>query len=800
LLLTSTDSSAGGCDPDTEFCCGTGDFYPVYINPELEGCYVPAIPGYGLLDDAGLPTAFVCADVPASLTSGPRSLTPNTALYAALPTLTPVAQPIHPVSVIANNVEFFEYGCFEEQADDLFTAGLASPLASPDANTLESCAAACLPLGSSFFGVTGGSTCYCASQANSAAVAVDFGNCNLRCGGDSRRLCGGSNAIAVYAVAGSWANEVAARIQVALATPYPGEECRVSDPIDPAGPTGTGTGTSEPTGTGTGTGEPTGTGTGEPTGTGTGTGEPTGTGTGTGTGEPTGTGTGTGEPTGTGTGTGEPTGTGTGTGEPTGTGTGIGGSTAPGTVEPSGTQTDPTSTGDASSATSSSEPTQPPSSSSYIFNIQIAVDVDSRKRDVVVGANTGFIGGAGPVNTSDCSLATPFVFSNGTLSSGGQLLSTEPGLSYQPFMTDATVGSITTTFAIQDNILVWLNDEFSGGQAGFCQDNQGQVFITFDTTIPPFDCTPVQLVSYEVRACQDGTISSSISSSATATGVATGTEEATATGTGEVSATATGETTATGSEQSSATGTGDATGTGTGEATGTQTGDVTSSTAPSVPTAPAAGQPFIFAVSRRDNATLARRHSMNTKRQLQVGAGFVGAAGPVNPTDCSLATPFTFLNGQLSSGGELISTDENISLQPFFTNPTVGAITTTFSLQDSVLVWANAAFDGGVAGFCQDTAGQVWITFDATPVPFDCAPVDLIAFPSKFSVPPLSPPAPFNMIRGHTCPLFSTQADHLRPFQPRNAPTAPSSPPRPPRPLPLPLPPAAAAPAWPTAP
>jgi hypothetical protein len=126
---------------------------------------------------------------------------------------------------------------------------------------------------------------------------------------------------------------------------------------------------------------------------------------------------------------------------------------------------------------------------------------------------------------------------------------------------------------------------------------------------------------------------------------------------------------------------------------------------------------------------------------LQVGNGFVGAAGPVNPTDCSLATPFNLTNGMLSSGGELISTDPGVAYQPFWTNPTVGAITTTFAFQDGVLVWYNPSFTNVNAEFCQDLSGQVYTVFDGTTPPFQCTPVAFIPFYSKF--------------RLHTPPFFS---------------------------------------------
>jgi hypothetical protein len=128
------------------------------------------------------------------------------------------------------------------------------------------------------------------------------------------------------------------------------------------------------------------------------------------------------------------------------------------------------------------------------------------------------------------------------------------------------------------------------------------------------------------------------------------------------------------------------------------------------------------------NTTVVRRHA---KRQFQVNGGFVGGAGPVNPTDCSLATAFNITAGQLSSGGELVSTNPGVPYQPFLTNATVGAISTTFSRLNGGLTWQNEAFVNSAADFCQDANGQVWVTFDGTAPPFDCAAVQLIPYSGK---------------------------------------------------------------------
>jgi hypothetical protein len=122
-----------------------------------------------------------------------------------------------------------------------------------------------------------------------------------------------------------------------------------------------------------------------------------------------------------------------------------------------------------------------------------------KRADVVVGDSNGFVGAAGPVNPTDCTLATPFDFEDGTLSSGGEYISTDPGVAYQPFYTNPTNGSIVTTFALEDGVLVWENVDFANTFADFCQDTSGQVWVVFDGNAPPFDCTTVQLVTYESK-------------------------------------------------------------------------------------------------------------------------------------------------------------------------------------------------------------------------------------------------------------------------------------------------------------
>ncbi|KAL0944440.1 uncharacterized protein CTRU02_202327 [Colletotrichum truncatum] len=115
----------------------------------------------------------------------------------------------------------------------------------------------------------------------------------------------------------------------------------------------------------------------------------------------------------------------------------------------------------------------------------------------------------------------------------------------------------------------------------------------------------------------------------------------------------------------------------------------------------------------------------NRRVKRQVAGGFI-ASSPTN--NCGQATAFNLNSfGQLEANGLIISTNPGTPFIPL--RPTVpqGSITVTFSLTDGALTWSNPAFFGGRAGFCQDTAGQVWATFadPAVAYPANCVPVRL---------------------------------------------------------------------------
>ena len=122
---------------------------------------------------------------------------------------------------------------------------------------------------------------------------------------------------------------------------------------------------------------------------------------------------------------------------------------------------------------------------------------------------------------------------------------------------------------------------------------------------------------------------------------------------------------------------------------------------------------------KRDFAEMYRRQSLG---------GFIGAAGPINPTSCSDATPFNLTQGRLVSGGQFVATEPNV---PFIELKVVpaGSISTTFTVVNGVLFWYNAAFVGGQAGFCQVASGQVYATFGAPGTgPANCNTISIVVY------------------------------------------------------------------------
>lgn len=176
-----------------------------------------------------------------------------------------------------------------------------------------------------------------------------------------------------------------------------------------------------------------------------------------------------------------------------------------------------------------------------------------------------------------------------------------------------------------------------------------------------------------------------------------------------------------------------------------------------VPSEPPAGREYLFGVNylpgqgppgsnsagiapvKRSNSNPIEGFiSLPGSHEKRQEVGFV--VGAIIPGNCSLASPFVFANGTLSSGGEYVSTEPGVAYQPFWTLPTTASIDTTFGIIGDELIWYNPAFHNGIASFCLDLTGHVWVIFDGHLPQFPCYLVELLVFCSKSStfLPPIS--------------------------------------------------------------
>ncbi|EXL58241.1 hypothetical protein FOCG_05180 [Fusarium oxysporum f. sp. radicis-lycopersici 26381] len=157
----------------------------------------------------------------------------------------------------------------------------------------------------------------------------------------------------------------------------------------------------------------------------------------------------------------------------------------------------------ATDITSSTLPTSTgvvePPGRSVIFLVQAP---SNQKRDIKKREIGGFVGADNP---DVCTFALTFNLAEGQLFVNG-LPTSYVGEDYKALGVqdeDSFVqGSITKTFGTTGRTLFFRNSGLPNGEAGFCQDSSGQVYITFSASPP--GCVPVTLGVYDVTQCQNG--------------------------------------------------------------------------------------------------------------------------------------------------------------------------------------------------------------------------------------------------------------------------------------------------------
>ena len=113
----------------------------------------------------------------------------------------------------------------------------------------------------------------------------------------------------------------------------------------------------------------------------------------------------------------------------------------------------------------------------------------------------------------------------------------------------------------------------------------------------------------------------------------------------------------------------------------------------------------------------------NGKTKRQNNAYYVSTSGTVTQDRTQAALYSISSSGQLSNGGEFISTSGLLPYAPFMPSAAVAAISTVFVSNNGSFAWNNSAFTGGQALFCQ-LGTAVDAVFSGT-YPENCSPLTL---------------------------------------------------------------------------
>ncbi|KAH7217038.1 hypothetical protein BKA60DRAFT_596685 [Fusarium oxysporum] len=169
-----------------------------------------------------------------------------------------------------------------------------------------------------------------------------------------------------------------------------------------------------------------------------------------------------------------------------------------GTESTDGTTIVPTSSVEAeltssSSTASASSIVTEPAGRSIIFLISLP---ENDKRDLSRRATGGFVGNENP---GVCTFAAVFTLSDDQLLEYGIPIY-YAGEEFKELsgQGQAPSDAVTKTFLSSGGGLQFTNAKLPGGQAGFCQDSSGKVYITFSSGPP--GCVPVDLSVYEGEA------------------------------------------------------------------------------------------------------------------------------------------------------------------------------------------------------------------------------------------------------------------------------------------------------------
>ncbi|KAK0655892.1 hypothetical protein B0T16DRAFT_451518 [Cercophora newfieldiana] len=211
------DTGSEDCDPEnpaTRCCAKPGSsFAPVYINPLLQGCYSPRIPGFKTdVNDR----TYECYEPDLSLVGPPPAavrLTPPAAATRLAVADEALDRPPVVNTTVGTLRSYYLYGCVDVDAGGLVPALLGAlnslVLGTGPITTLQDCANACgnrinisglvtlFPL--AYFGMTVNNQCVCGTGLLGGPPPADrMGSCNVACTGNSTQACGAPGFALVY--------------------------------------------------------------------------------------------------------------------------------------------------------------------------------------------------------------------------------------------------------------------------------------------------------------------------------------------------------------------------------------------------------------------------------------------------------------------------------------------------------------------------------------------------------------------------------------------------------------------------
>lgn len=127
-------------------------------------------------------------------------LTPVTTTAAGRVAITPVTSTSTPVASPTGLAGYTNLGCYQ----DFYPTGrtLSGYSFTSNSMTIDLCQATCQQQGFSLAGMEYADECYCGSAISMCSTQVSSSQCSMACAGNDKEICGGSNALNIYAVSG----------------------------------------------------------------------------------------------------------------------------------------------------------------------------------------------------------------------------------------------------------------------------------------------------------------------------------------------------------------------------------------------------------------------------------------------------------------------------------------------------------------------------------------------------------------------------------------------------------------------